>query len=120
MMIDLFDEENQHTALADRWENYGTLNHIEDERIDSRADSALERDELLDQVLNMMHKTLTTQEVDMLCAHYGILRNALTVSQIAQHYALSHIKVERIINSALRKLQFSDEAITIWKYIHRG
>ena len=30
--MDLFDEENIHTALTDQWENYGTLNDIEDER----------------------------------------------------------------------------------------
>jgi hypothetical protein len=31
-MMELFDEENAYTALADQWENYGTLNYIEDER----------------------------------------------------------------------------------------
>ena len=31
--MELFDEENAYTALAEQWENYGTLNYIEnDER----------------------------------------------------------------------------------------
>ena len=34
-MMDLFDEENAYTALAEQWENYGTLNYIEDERRES-------------------------------------------------------------------------------------
>ena len=42
-MMELFDEENAYTALADQWENYGTLNYIEDERRESLADSEVER-----------------------------------------------------------------------------
>ena len=44
-MMELFDEENAYTALADQWENYGTLNYIEDERRESLADSEVERSE---------------------------------------------------------------------------
>ena len=38
-MMELFDEENTYTTLAEQWENYGTLNYIEDERRESLADS---------------------------------------------------------------------------------
>ena len=30
--MELFDEENAYTALAEQWENFGTLDGIEDER----------------------------------------------------------------------------------------
>ena len=46
-MMELFDEENAYTTLAEQWENYGTLNYIEDERRESLADSEVERGELL-------------------------------------------------------------------------
>ena len=52
--MELFDEENAYTALADQWENYGTLNYIEDERRESLADSEVERGELLHQVFTMI------------------------------------------------------------------
>ena len=54
LMMELFDEENAYTALAEQWENYGTLNGSPPKRLPSE-----------------------------------------------------------------RKLQFSDEAISIWKYLYR-
>ena len=68
-MMELFDEENAYTALADQWENYGTLNYIEDERRESLADSEVERSELLRQIFTMIRNTLTEQETDILCTN---------------------------------------------------
>ena len=53
-MMELFDEENAYTALAEQWENYGTLrstfgrlqgkNYIEDERrVGTLSQMALQR-----------------------------------------------------------------------------
>ncbi len=118
-MMELFDEENAYTALADQWENYGTLNYIEDERRESLADSEVERSELLRQIFTMIRKTLTEQETDILCAYYGLQTKRLSVKSIAVKQALTESRILKIVRKSERKLQFSDEAISIWKYLYR-
>jgi len=118
-MMELFDEENAYTALAEQWENYGTLNGIEDERRESLADSEIERGELIHQIFTMIRNTLTEQETDILCAYYGLQTKRLSTKRIAEKYSLSESRVLRIVRESERKLQFSDEAISIWKYLYR-
>ena len=118
-MMELFDEENAYTALAAQWENYGTLNGIEDERRESLADSEVERSELLHQVFTMIRKTLTEQETGILCAYYGLQTKRLTVNKIAEKHLLPERRVLKIVRESERKLQFSDDAIEIWKYLYR-
>ena len=118
-MMELFDEENAYTALADQWENYGTLNGIEDERRESLADSEVEHSELLRQIFTMIRKTLTEQETDILCAYYGLQTKRLSVKKIAEKHLLSESRVMKIVRESERKLQFSDDAIEIWKYLYR-
>ena len=118
-MMELFDEENAYTALADQWENYGTLNYIEDERRESLADSEIERGELIHQIFTMIRNTLTEQETDILCAYYGLQTKRLSIKRIAERYSLNESRVLRIVRESERKLQFSDEAISIWKYLYR-
>jgi len=118
-MMELFDEENTYTALADQWENYGTLNGIEDERRESLADSEVEHSELLRQIFTMIRKTLTEQETDILCAYYGLQTKRLSVKKIAEKHLLSESRVMKIVRESERKLQFSDDAIEIWKYLYR-
>ncbi|MBQ8715877.1 MAG: hypothetical protein IJ552_11865 [Prevotella sp.] len=118
-MMELFDEENAYTALAEQWENYGTLNGIEDERRESLADSEVERSELLRQIFTMIRNTLTEQETDILCAYYGLQTKRLSVKKIAEKHLLSESRVMKIVRESERKLQFSDDAIEIWKYLYR-
>ena len=118
-MMELFDEENAYTALAERWENYGTLNGIEDERRESLADSEVERGELLHQIFTMIRNTLTEQETDILCAYYGLQTKRLSVKKISEKHLLSESRVMKIVRESERKLQFSDDAIEIWKYLYR-
>ena len=117
--MELFDEENAYTALADQWENYGTLNYIEDERRESLADFEVERSELLHQIFTMIRNTLTEQETDILCAYYGLQTKRLSTKRIAEKHSLTESRVLRIVRESERKLQFSDEAISIWKYLYR-
>ncbi len=117
--MELFDEENAYTALADQWENYGTLNGIEDERRESLADSEIERGELIHQIFTMIRNTLTEQETDILCAYYGLQTKRLSTKRIAEKHSLTENRVLRIVRESERKLQFSDEAISIWKYLYR-
>jgi len=118
-MMELFDEENAYTTLAEQWENYGTLNYIEDERRESLADSEVERSELLRQIFTMIRNTLTEQEIDILCAYYGLQTKRLSTKKIAEKHSLSESRVLRIVRESERRLQFSDEAISIWKYLYR-
>lgn len=117
--MELFDEENIHTALADQWENYGTLNGIEDERRESHADSEVERDELLRHVFTMINHVLTTQESDILCSYYGLQAKRQSVEHLALKYGVTAKKIRSILNDAEEKLRYSDDAIEIWKYLYR-
>ena len=118
-MMELFDEENIHTMQDDRWENYGTLNGLEDERMESHAEADVERSELLGQIFTMMRNVLTPMETDILCAYYGLRTKRLSAEQIAGLHFLTERRVLLMIGEAQRKLQFSDEAIAIWKYLYR-
>ena len=64
-------------------------------------------------------KTLTEQETDILCAYYGLQTKRLTVRKIAEKHLLSESRVMKIVRESERKLQFSDDAIEIWKYLYR-
>ena len=117
--MDLFDEENIHTALTDQWENYGTLNDIEDERRESYADSAVERDELLGQISTMIERCLTRQETEILRAYFGLQTKRVSVEELAIRNGVSTKRIKHIIDNAVEKLRFSDDAIDIWKYLYK-
>ena len=117
--MELFDEENIHTALADRWENYGTLNGIEDERSESHADSEVERSELLHQLFTMIHGSLDVQESDILCAYYGLQTRRLSAEKLALKHGVTVKRILHIVDVATEKLRSSDDAIEIWKYMYR-
>ena len=78
-----------------------------------------ERSELLRQIFSMIRKTLTERETDILCAYYGLQTKRLSVKKIAEKHLLSESRVLKIVRESERKLQFSDEAIEIWKYLYR-
>ena len=66
-----------------------------------------------------IRNTLTEQETDILCAYYGLQTKRLSIKRIAEKHSLSESRVLRIVRESERKLQFSDEAISIWKYLYR-
>jgi DNA-directed RNA polymerase sigma subunit (sigma70/sigma32) len=67
----------------------------------------------------MIRKTLTEQETGILCAYYGLQTKRLTVNKIAEKHLLPERRVLKIVRESERKLQFSDDAIEIWKYLYR-
>jgi DNA-directed RNA polymerase sigma subunit (sigma70/sigma32) len=117
--MELFDEENIHTALADQWENYGTLNYIEDERRENLADAQVERGELLRQIFAMIQRCLDRQESDILCAYYGLQTKRQSVERLALNYGVTTKRIMHIVKDAEEKLRYSDDAIQIWKYLYR-
>ena len=66
-----------------------------------------------------VRNTLTEQEIDILCAYYGLQTKRLSVKKIAEKHLLSESRVLKIVRESERKLQFSDDAIEIWKYLYR-
>lgn len=117
--MELFDEENIHTTLDEQWENYGTLNYIEDERRESYADSAVERSELLGQIAAMIDRHLTRQESEILRSYFGLQMKRVSVEELALRNGVSKKRIMRIVGDAVDKLRFSDDAIDIWKYLYR-
>ena len=117
--MDLFDEENIHTMLDEQWENYGTLNDIEDERRDSLADSAVERGELLVQIATMIDRRLTRQESEILRSYFGLQMKRVSVEELALRNGVSKKRIMRIVGDAVDKLRFSDDAIDLWKYLYK-
>ena len=117
--MELFDEENIHTKLDEQWENYGTLNYIEDERHESYAYSAVERSELLGQIAAMIDRHLTRQESEILRSYFGLQMKRVSVEELALRNGASKKRIMRIVGDAVDKLRFSDDAIDIWKYLYR-
>lgn len=117
--MELFDEENIHTTLDEQWENYGTLNYIEDERRESYADSAVERSELLGQIAAMIDRHLTRQESEILRSYFGLQMKRVSVEELALRNGVSKKRIMRIVGDAVDKLRLSDDAIDIWKYLYR-
>ncbi len=117
--MELFDEENIYTMLDEQWENYGTLNDIEDERRDSLADSAVERGEMLGQISTMIDRHLTRQESEILRSYYGMQTKRVSVEELALRNGVSPKRIMRIVGDAVDKLRFSDDAIDLWKYLYK-
>lgn len=117
--MELFDEENIYTMLDEQWENFGTLNDIEDERRDSLADSVVERGELLGQITTMIDRHLTRQESEILRSYYGIQTKRVSVEELALRNGVSKKRIMRIVGDAVDKLRFSDDAIDLWKYLYK-
>lgn len=117
--MELFDEENIHTMLDEQWENYGTLNDIEDERRESLADSAVERGELLVQIATMIDRRLTRQESEILRSYFGLQMKRVSVEELALRNGVSPKRIKRIVGDAVDKLRFSDDAIDLWKYLYK-
>ena len=117
--MELFDEENIYTMLDEQWENFGTLNDIEDERRDSLADSVVERGELLGQIATMIDRRLTRQESEILRSYFGLQMKRVSVEELALINGVTKKRIMRIVGDAVDKLRLSDDAIDIWKYLYR-
>ena len=105
--------------LDEQWENFGTLNDIEDERRESLADSAVEHGELLLQIATMIDRRLTLQESEILRSYYGLQVKRVSVEELALRNGVSQKRIMRIVGDAVDKLRLSDDAIDIWKYLYR-
>ena len=115
----LYDEENEYTQANDLWEDFFMEKQDEiDERTWIQADSLVRRNELNKQVSDMLDRVLPEQERELLRLYFGIGRRRHSMEELIALYD-SERKVNALLQSAMERLRYSDEILTIYKYLHR-
>lgn len=115
----LYDEENEYTQANDLWEDFFMEKQDEiDERTWVQADSLVRRNELNKQVSDMLDRVLPEDERELLRLYFGIGRRRHSMEELIALFD-SKRKVNALLQSAMERLRYSDEILTIYKYLHR-
>ena len=115
----LYDEENEYTQANDLWEDFFMEKHDEiDERPWIQADALVRRNELNKQVGDMLDRVLPEDERELLCLYFGIGRRRHSMEELIALFD-SERKVNALLQSAMERLRYSDEILSIYKYLHR-
>ena len=115
----LYDEENEYTQANDLWEDFFMEKQDEiDERPWIQADALVRRNELNKQVSNMLDRVLPEDERELLRLYFGIGRRRHSMEELIALFD-SERKVNALLQSAMERLRYSDEILTIYKYLHR-
>jgi DNA-directed RNA polymerase specialized sigma subunit len=115
----LYDEENEYTQANDLWEDFFMEKHDEiDERPWIQADALVRRNELNKQVGDMLDRVLPEDERELLRLYFGIGRRRHSIEELIALFD-SKRKVNALLQSAMERLRYSDEILTIYKYLHR-
>lgn len=116
----LYDEENEYTQSDDMWEGLMARKHDEiDERRWAQADALSHRNDLNRQVSDMLNRVLTDEEENELVRlYFGIGRRRHTPEELAILFD-DERRVNELLRSAIEKLRFSDEILTIYKYLYK-
>lgn len=115
----LYDEENEYTQANDLWEDFFMEKQDEiDERPWIQADSLIRRNELNKQVGDMLDRVLPEDERELLRLYFGIGRRRHSMEELIALFD-SERKVNALLQSAMERLRYSDEILTIYKYLHR-
>lgn len=115
----LYDEENEYTQTNDLWDNFFMERRDEiDERPWNQADALTHRKELNKQVGDMIDRVLPEEESDLLRLYFGIGRRRHTMDELIALFD-SERRVNALLQSALEQLRYSDEVLSIYKYLHR-
>jgi DNA-directed RNA polymerase specialized sigma subunit len=115
----LYDEENEYTQANDLWEDFFMEKHDEiDERPWIQADALVRRNELNKQVGDMLDRVLPEDERELLRLYFGIGRRRHSIEELIALFD-SERKVNALLQSAMERLRYSDEILTIYKYLHR-
>ncbi|MFC2760647.1 hypothetical protein [Hallella multisaccharivorax] len=115
----LYDEENEYTQADDLWDNFfeGRLDEI-DERPWVQADALAHRNELNKQVSDMLDRVLPEEERDLLRLYFGIGHRRHSLDELIALFD-GERRVKALLESALEHLRYSDEILTIYKYLYR-
>ena len=109
----LYDEENEYTQANDLWEDFFMEKHDEiDERPWIQADALVRRNELNKQVGDMLDRVLPEDERELLRLYFGIGRRRHSIEELIALFD-SERKVNALLQSAMERLRYSDEILTI-------
>ena len=115
----LYDEENEYTQANDLWEDFFMEKQDEiDERPWIQSDALVHRKDLNRQVGDMLDKVLPEEERELLLLYFGIGRRRHSMDELIALFD-SERKVNALLQSAMERLRYSDEILTIYKYLHR-
>ena len=115
----LYDEENEYTQVDDLWEDFFMEKQDEiDERPWIQADAMVRRNELNKQVSDMLDRVLPEDERELLRLYFGIGRRRHSMDKLIALFD-SERKVRTLLQSAMERLRYSDEILSIYKYLHR-
>ena len=114
----LYDEENEYTQANDLWEDFFMEKQDEiDERPWIQSDALVHRKDLNRQVDDMLDKVLPEEERELLRLYFGIGRRRHSMDELIALFD-SERKVNTLLQSAMERLRYSDEILTISKYLH--
>ena len=115
----LYDEENEYTQANDLWEDFFMEKQDEiDERPWIQADALVHRKDLNRQVGDMLDRVLPEEERELLRLYFGIGRRRHSMEELIALFD-SERKVNALLQSAMERLRYSDEILSIYKYLHR-
>ena len=115
----LYDEENEYTQANDLWEDCFMEKKDEiDERPWIQADALVRRNELNKQVSDMLDRVLPEDERELLRLYFGIGRRRHSMDKLIALFD-SERKVNALLQSAMERLRYSDEILSIYKYLNR-
>ena len=114
----LYDEENEYTQANDLWDDFFAERSEEiDERPWIQADNRVSRNDLNRQVSDMLNRVLPENERELLRLYFGIGRRRHSMDELSALFE-SEANVNGLLQSAINRLRYSDEILSIYKYLH--
>ena len=117
-IAELHDEENLHTQMEDRWENYGSLDGIIDSD-DPFTIQGAPRFELTEKLNDLLGHALTDDENLLLRQVLGMGCKQRSVKELAKMHGTSLEMLQKQLVKIVEKLRHHDDSIQLWKYLNR-
>ena len=115
---ELHDEENLHTQMEDRWENYGSLDGI----IDTDDPFTLQgapRFELSEKINSLLSNALNDDENLLIRQVLGMGCKQRPIKELAKMHGTSQKSVQMQLVEIVEKLRHHDDSIQLWKYLNK-
>ena len=115
---ELHDEENLHTQMEDRWENYGSLDGI----IDTDDPFTLQgapRVELSEKINSLLSNALNDDENLLIRQVLGMGCKQRSVKELAKMHGITQQVIQKQLVDIVNKLRHHDDSIQLWKYLNR-
>lgn len=115
---ELHDEENLHTQMEDRWENYGSLDGIIDTD-DPFTLQGVPRFELSEKINSLLSNALTDDENLLIRQVLGMGCKQRSVKELAKMHGITQQVIQKQLVDIVNKLCHHDDSIQLWKYLNR-